>query len=597
MATERSAALDGLRGVAVLLVVAFHAQIPGLSGGFLGVSVFFTISGYLITSLLLAEYETRGGIDFKRFWMRRARRLLPAGLMTIMAVALLGSATSGEIFGAVLYHSNWQQIWNSNDYSALFQNHPPLLHYWSLAIEEQYYLVWPVLLMVLVRRWGVQKGAWVAVAGILCLSVLGYIGNFSDPVRIYYGSDTRAGEIAVGAGLAVATRTFRVQWAKLGRLLGWISSVGLAVAVAVSSTQSPWISKGGLLVCAVFSAAAVAATLSPEVAGLWGRALSHRMLRTVGVYSYGIYLYHWPVFGALGVDTWGRRGVALGLVAVLAAASYHLVEAPIRNGALTKNVFIGLVGGASAALILAFGWGGWRSESTSECFFGNSCPTTGAHFLKEASERTQGERRILVIGDSVAQVTTWGMRNGGNLDESVQLVGMGAGGCPMFGELYRWTERGERTWTEACDLDKMLTTVREWKPDSVLVMFTLSNQADVYLDGRWQSIETDAGKAAFFTQAEKIIKEAGDAGSTIYWSDVPEAREGDGTFDTAANRVGIHNELVEELLTKNPQVIKFPLKEAYSRLPESSFRDGVHLNKEAARQESRWQVEMLDGRM
>ncbi|MBV9048555.1 MAG: acyltransferase, partial [Solirubrobacterales bacterium] len=206
--------LDGVRALAVTAVVLYHARVPWLPGGFLGVDVFFVLSGYLITSLLLAEYRRAGRIDLSRFWIRRARRLLPAALLVIVvcliveAVFLRGNlgAFRGDALASVLYVNNWHQIFAGQSYFAAFGRPSLLEHYWSLSVEEQFYVVWP---LVLVGGFAISRRRWVvgaAVAAVfisMVLMALLYHGGV-DASRAYYGTDTRAAPLMIGAILAFA---------------------------------------------------------------------------------------------------------------------------------------------------------------------------------------------------------------------------------------------------------------------------------------------------------------------------------------------------------------------------------------------------------
>lgn len=574
MHKERNHALDGLRGVAVLLVLAFHAQIPGFSGGFLGVSIFFTISGYLITGLLLEEMEAAGGVSLARFWARRARRLLPAATFTIAVLAIAGKTSAGENFGALLYHANWQQVWNQNEYAALFATKPYLLHFWSLAIEEQYYLLWPLMLWILCRRFGTGRGAAIGIVGVVALAFLGYLAHGGDAVRTYYGTDLRGGEIAIGAALAVLRRSDEKRANHLGRGGGAALVVLLAVMVT-SNPASGWVARGGLLLYAVVGVVAIAGTNGTE--GWFVRVLSSRVLRTVGVISYGLYLYHWPIFLFVGVETPQDRFVALASTFALAGSSYGLLEKPIREQTRWRGGTLAALAGSTLLLAATYGWGGWRDTRGEECFYDNRCRGTGtSHLATVDTEAT----KILVLGDSVAQVSTWGMRQQPEVrDGEVLLVGLGAGGCPMFGEKYRWVENGEESWTETCDLEAMLETVRTWRPDVLLVMFTLSSQADVMVDGGWTNIGEQTGEAAWRANAAAVSEAASAVGARTFWADAPAPRGVNPTFDEAGRRTGTYNKIIDSFLSSEPRATKFPLAESYNDLPDEAFSDGVHLTK------------------
>ena len=352
-------ALDGLRAVAVLAVMVQHAGIKlpwegheALPGGFLGVDVFFVISGFLITSLLLAEHGERGRIDLPRFWLRRARRLLPAVALTITATAVLiavadlrlnAAAARRDAFAAMAYVANWRFIFSHQSYFESFGLPSPYRHLWSLSLEEQWYLLFPAVLLVVLawlrHRPRLLIAALVAGAGAsaLWMAVLYHPGD--DPSRVYYGTDTRAATLLVGAALAAAV-TLLPHWFE--RLRGWLWLVGLAGAAGLALAfrtvdgREPSLYQGGLLGVALVSAAIVVGVGLPDSRGPLHWVLGRRPLVAVGVISYGLYLWHWPIYVWLTPDRTGFGGGRLillrfGLTFALAYASYRLLERPIRR--------------------------------------------------------------------------------------------------------------------------------------------------------------------------------------------------------------------------------------------------------------------------
>ena len=333
-------ALDGVRALAVSAVVLFHAGVSVLPGGFLGVDAFFVLSGYLITSLLLAEYAKRGRISLPAFWARRARRLLPALLLLLVVVALVGryvlpdteiGLLRGDAIAALAYVANWRMIYRGSDYFA--QNAAPSLlqHTWSLGIEEQFYWLWPLLVLVLVRWRRVLFT--VCVLGALGSAVLaGLLYRPDDVNRAYFGTDTRAQALLIGCALAAVP-------VKKTRFLGVLAIAGTLVTgwlwTHVSGTDA-WLYRGGLTAGAL----AVAAVLAHAVAsptGVTARVLALPPLVWLGKISYGVYLWHWPAFQILTAERTGLSGVALlllrcGVVLAISIVSYVLVEQPIRRG-------------------------------------------------------------------------------------------------------------------------------------------------------------------------------------------------------------------------------------------------------------------------
>jgi peptidoglycan/LPS O-acetylase OafA/YrhL len=354
--------LDGLRAVAVLGVIAYHLNFGWAPGGLLGVGVFFTLSGYLITDILLGQVE-RGGIRFKAFWLARARRLLPA--LFLMLVVVLAWVT---VFGphqpsdfrwaaasAAAYFNNWWLIFHDVSYFAQFEAPGPLNHLWSLSVEEQFYIVWPFLVLIGVKlipevrapagvrpRLGIAILALALLSGIL-MAVLYKPGI--DPSRVYYGTDTRALELMVGAALATIwpSRHLRGRITPgARRTIDWAGAAGLGVIALMfwqSSEFSPFLYRGGFLVLSLATVLAVAAMAHP--ATRLGPIVGCRPMRWIGQRSYGIYLWHFPIIilttpaGAQGVDL-PRAILQTAATFAIAALSWTYVENPIRYGALGR---------------------------------------------------------------------------------------------------------------------------------------------------------------------------------------------------------------------------------------------------------------------
>ena len=356
----RAPGLDGVRALAVLAVIGFHEGASELPGGFLGVDVFFVLSGFLITDLLVARYTGTGRLDPARFWARRARRLLPALAVMLVVVtaaaAVIEPAQRGPLrlalLAAATYTSNWYQILHHVSYFAAvgqFGAPPPLDHLWSLAIEEQFYLLWPVLLwLVVVRLPGRRARVAVALTGA-AVSALAMTVQYTpggDPSAVYYGTDTHASALLIGAALALAwpLRTLTAAPPVLARRIeaaGLAGLVVLAWAAGHFSGRDPAVYPAGLLLAALAAAALVAAAAGQ---GLIAAVTGWRPLRWVGIRSYGIYLWHWPVI-ALGtalaapgaVSPW-LWPVEIAVTIALAAASWRYVETPILRDGLRAAV-------------------------------------------------------------------------------------------------------------------------------------------------------------------------------------------------------------------------------------------------------------------
>jgi len=351
--------LDGLRALAVAAVVAYHVDLGWAQGGLLGVGVFFTLSGYLITDLLLGQQESTGRLQLAGFWLRRARRLLPA-LIVMLAVVVawvtllnrpLLPAVRGAVVASTLYVTNWWLIAQHSSYFAQFGPPSPLEHLWSLAVEEQFYLIWPWLLWIGLR-WRRSRAATdtrlaaasllLAAASAVAMGLLYQPGY--DPTRVYDGTDTRAFGLLIGAALAFVwpSRHLRAEVADGARwILDGAGFAGLAVfAVLVWRTgeYSPFLYRGGMVLLSFAAALMVAAAASP--ASRFGRILGWWPLRWLGVRSYGIYLWHFPIIALTappgGGDTPARAILQVSATIGCAALSWRYIEEPIRHGALSR---------------------------------------------------------------------------------------------------------------------------------------------------------------------------------------------------------------------------------------------------------------------
>jgi peptidoglycan/LPS O-acetylase OafA/YrhL len=350
--------LDGLRALAVIGVFLYHARPhadgnPWLPGGFLGVDLFFVLSGYLITSLLLVEWDARNRIDLRRFWARRARRLFPALVVVVLAALILDAIfqrsslakTRGDAVSSLLYYTNWHLILANHSYFVRMSNPSLLQHLWSLAVEEQFYLIWPLLLvpgLVLIGRKRLPFVIAAGIAGSAALSWLLY--KQADPSRVWYGTDTRAFLLLMGILLALVWPAIqRMRRAvPLLELLGVAALVTTVLLFRQMQDFSPTLWRGGDLAAAFCFAVLIAAVAHPAT-GL-GEALGVAPLRWLGERSYGIYLWHLPIILLLrpGVDiSWTGPGVVVlqaVIVVTAAALSFHFVEQPIRMGSLQRRL-------------------------------------------------------------------------------------------------------------------------------------------------------------------------------------------------------------------------------------------------------------------
>jgi peptidoglycan/LPS O-acetylase OafA/YrhL len=347
--------LDGIRAIAVLAVIGYHLDPALLPGGLLGVGVFFVLSGYLITDLLLAGYERAGRVDLKGFWARRARRLLPAlfvmlfvvlGWVTLFDHSELGAIRS-DLLPAILYVSNWWFIFHHVSYFARFGPPSPLGHLWSLAVEEQFYLLWPFVVMLGVRYVRTLKARLTVVACAAMASALEMALLYSpdgNPTRVYDGTDTRAFALLMGAALALIwprERRFGPIDSGARRLLeatGVVVLAGMAVMFWQTNQYQAFLYRGGMVLLSALAGILILVTVHPGARV--GRVLGWRPLRWVGARSYAIYLWHYPVIVLTtpldASPSFLRASLQVGASLLLAEASWRLVEEPARHGALER---------------------------------------------------------------------------------------------------------------------------------------------------------------------------------------------------------------------------------------------------------------------
>ncbi len=499
-------ALDGLRAVAVVAVMLYHGGVSWTSGGFLGVDIFFVLSGFLITSLLVKEWTRTGRIGLRAFWLRRARRLLPAMLLVLLAVAayaavipLAQSRLRGDALATLAYVSNWWFMLSGQSYFAQFVAPSPLRHTWSLAIEEQFYILFPLLLVALL---GTARLRVPALRIVLLGGAIGSAGlmaalydPLSDPSRAYYGTDTRMQALLLGAVLALSPSILkpskRLHTSVGGRLvrvpgiglLGVLALAGLLVMVVVARELAPWMYHGGFFLAAALSAVVIASVTAAPRSAL-GRVLSWRPMVAVGVVSYGLYLWHWPVFIALNHERTGLDGPSLLIVrfavtGALAYVSFKLVEEPIRTQRLqrwfTPTQWARTVGVTMVAVVAAM-----LLTTASAQPVGESPRAAGGR--PDPVPDSQGRLLdVFLLGDSQA----FGLRNlYGNRVDGLAVSGSTQLGCgtllperetdgqtvPNLPACAQWEPR----WTQE---------VARENPDLVVLMLGLGELYDRRVDG------------------------------------------------------------------------------------------------------------------
>ena len=353
--------LDGVRALAVIGVLLYHADLSWIPGGFLGVDVFFVLSGFLITSLILEEFDRSGRVDFRKFYLGRARRLLPALILVLVVVSLAAALVyqdaarqlASDVVASIFYVNNWWYIAADQSYFEFIGRPPLLKHLWSLAVEEQFYLVWPAIAFLAMRRFA-RKGVFAVAATLaivstiwmLQLAVANGFPDFADPSRAYFGTDSHSMGLLIGAAMATFWRPGRMRRSLPTGASVIITAIGIAALLAVIwffvfvGEFTPWLYRGGFLGLALIVATLIAAASHPGV-GL-GKAMGTQPWRYIGQRSYGLYLWHWPVFMAtrpgldLPLDGVPLLILRLGLTVGIAELSFRFVEMPIRRGVIQR---------------------------------------------------------------------------------------------------------------------------------------------------------------------------------------------------------------------------------------------------------------------
>ena len=387
-------ALDGLRTLAVVAVVLYHLNLTWAQGGLLGVTIFFVLSGYLITRLLINEIAKTGRIDLKSFWIRRIRRLFPAVVTVVVVTCALCTVFNHvmltkmrpDILPSLLFFNNWWQILHNVSYFNALGDPSPLTHFWSLAIEEQFYLIWPPLLLAMVSMHMSKPNTRRVVLGLAAVSAVAMMVLYNpatDPSRVYYGTDTRVFSLLLGAWMAfipdrdlAPARLVRhlgldrlagagkhdksksntaeaatTKPSELARfwsspasidLLGVVGLVGLAAMVALTNGYTAFQYRGGTLLCSILTLMVIAACVQPQ--GMVTRALAAKPLVWIGKRSYSIYLWHYPLLLLMNPvaninDTpWWHYILQVLLVVAAAECSYRFIETPFRKGAFGRTV-------------------------------------------------------------------------------------------------------------------------------------------------------------------------------------------------------------------------------------------------------------------
>ena len=596
---ERVVALDGLRAFALLIIMGYHFGVAHFGGGFFSLDIFYVLSGYLITGLLLGEWARSARIRLGAFWARRARRLLPALCVVLVVVTLVIRFTypAGLYpdlrmadLSALFYFSNWWQIAASGNYFVATGAISPLTHTWSLAVEEQFYLVWPLVVLAvlhLARRFG--KGTDRGVELLLGVSLVGVVASAAEMAwlyhpganitRLYFGTDTHAQSILVGSVLACALTLVQRHRGLVGMaptaasrgakvaltVVGLAGVVGTLTLTATLSGTSALAYRGGFLLSAL-SAAAIVCGAVCVTGGPLARSLSVRPMVWMGTVSYGAYLWHFPVFIELDAARTGLGGVGLLAVRVaatftLAALSYYLVERPVMEGVFWRS--LKAAGPALAAL----------GATVVVVVAGTVAPTVAAAPVRTADRIPIGERqaldaadaftsdpiRFLLVGDSLAVTTGLGLVRGSVDGFGVRVINRGVLGCDL----------DDLDAVSSGQTDIPVSDCRHWRtlwaaevaryhPEVVGFLAGRWDITDHLLDGRVVSIDQPAWNRHLEEEMDQVVGVLSAGGAKVVLFTMPyidppqEAPDGSLYPENRNSRVDEYNAILDRVAARHP---------------------------------------------
>ncbi len=580
-------ALDGLRGLALLGVLFFHAG-GALPGGYLGVDLFFVLSGFLITSLLLGEHRETGRIALWPFWVRRARRLFPALLSLMPAIAVYGRFVAkpaelqglrGDALATLGYLANWRAIFAHKSYWQLFAAPSPLEHTWSLSIEEQFYVVWPVVVALVLGRF--SKRAVLALALVLtALSMIAMVALF-DPERtsrVYLGTDTRAASILAGAALASfisPDTTFQDRTVRKLDVLGAVSILGLAVAWWKLQGANRFLYHGGFWLTELGVLVLILCAISGS-RSLVARALSWRPLTFLGTISYGVYLWHWPVNVLLTPERAHVRGFWLHVIQfavtfVIALISYRFLERPIRARGVPFGRPLYMVPAAVALAVVLVVRGTNARELAAQPILPPIYEPSGAP--------GRDVFRVMLLGDSTANSLGWGLRGVRQPGVAVEL--MGQDGCTMLADMC-----GGPLWTQR---------TKELHPNATLVFLGGAFLHGTSVDGEWRKSCDPAWDGKFEANLARRLEDLSSPEGRVWAATIPYPL---GEYDTATFRAEVDciNASIRKSAAAVPGVALLDFAERLC--PKGVCEresdglvirpDGVHYTIDGARSVSRW---------
>ena len=614
-------ALDGIRAVSILGIMANHGGFAWADGGVISVNVFFVLSGFLITMLLMKEWVRSGTIRLRAFWARRARRLLPALFVLLGAIGLYllwfapdGTelAVRGDGLATLFYVANWHEILTDQSYFNQISAASPLLHTWTLAIEEQFYVVWPIVVIAILKLTRSTRFLFVvAVLGVLAsaaeMALLFHLHPLADPSRLYYGTDTRAQDILTGAALGIVLFKRSPATSSRGRVgFSLLALAGAAVFVLewVRINGSADLTyRGGFLVADVMVALVIlGVTMAP--AGLPARVLSFRPLTFIGQISYGLYLWHWPIFLVLnhartGLEDWPLFLLRVAVTFVVAVLSWYLVETPVRQmtfGSWKSWAWVP-VGAAAVAGTLFVTASVSAAASPNVLADPKAVDAQLATYENGAFPAGGHQVRVLVVGDSLSlTVGFWLTPYASRYD--VVLRGRALDGCGLATAV-PYNFHGTPSYPLApCASWPTLwgNDVAQLKPQVVVLIIGFWEAMDRVYQGRYQHLGDPSFDAYERANLERAVSVLGAGGTHVVlmtspYYDSGEQLDGQPWDEDDPGRVDILNSMIESVAAQHPaQVSVVPLNKYldpdghYTASIDGQvmrFADGVHTTQEA----------------
>jgi peptidoglycan/LPS O-acetylase OafA/YrhL len=561
-------ALDGLRGAAVAAVLLYHADY--LPGGWLGVDLFFVLSGYLITSLLLAERQATDGIALKSFWIRRLRRLMPALLAMLCGVAVYAVIWARAIdleqiradgIATLFYVANWHTILQGTSYWDISKAPSPLQHTWSLAIEEQFYFVWPFVVYAIARTMRSRAAhviGWVCL-GMAAVSAMLFVGlhhvlavtNGSQADnRVYMGTDTRATALLLGAAWA-AWRT-RVA-VRVPRHVVEAIGVGAAIALGYAwinlEGTSRQVYRGGLPLCSVLAVLVVAAACERQSPVL-GRVFAVKPLAWLGLISYGLYLWHWPVYLILDEQRVGHGGLTLLAVRLLASlavalASFYVIERPIRHGQTARGRRGGfmVIGGMAVALAAIL-------VSTRGAVDVSVAGTTP---VGQVQTFLPGKPKMMFVGDSVAMSLVRGVVKDPKLF-GVNPINETRPGCAVIVKGHKYTNfAGQPGTPPLCAPDPAQLVAKE-RPDVVFALVGARPNDYIQVDGKYVQACSPAFDRTYYDLTGEWLRGLGSSGAKVVLGTIASPGANALHMEGGAERTACVNRMIRRIAEDDPNV-------------------------------------------